>query len=286
MVRIASLNFVAALSLLSSPLSAVAVEQQVGIEIAVAPFLPVKTLVQNYAPLREYLQAKLNVPVTIISAPDYKTYYKHIEKQEYSIIITTANSAYLAWAESGYIPLLRPVVNTSPVLVIRIDQPDIQLNNLRGKTLAMSDATAIVSMQGLQMLSEAGLKPGQDVTIKNMQNHAVAVNHVITGEVDAAIVSDRAIQQMPASIRDKIKIVYTWDKVAAPGIVYLGSPNLPRKKLKQIKQAIREFAQHSAEGIKLMNDMGYGGLTPVGTEELRPLQPYGAMLKKAIASVP
>ena len=113
-------------------------EEQKGVlEIAIAPFLPVQTLVKNYAPLCVYLQSKLNEPVTIISAPDYKTYYKHIERQEYSIIITTAGSAYLAWAESGYIPLLRPVTNTSPALVIRKDQPDMQLNDLRGKTLRL-----------------------------------------------------------------------------------------------------------------------------------------------------
>jgi len=268
------------------PSSSWAEEKSAGFEIAIAPFLPVKTLVQNYAPLRDYLQNRLHQPVTIISATDYKTYYKHIEKREYAIIITTASSAYLAWTESGYIPLLRPVINTSPVLVIRKDHPDLQLNDLRGKALAMSDATAIVSMQGEQILREAGLKPGHDVTIKNMQNHAVAVNHVIAGEVAAAIVSDRAIQQMPASIRDKIKIIYTWDKIAAPGIVYLGSPNLPREKLEQIKIAILEFAQQSTEGIKLMNNMGYGGLVPVGGDELRLLQPYGVLLKKAIASEP
>jgi phosphonate transport system substrate-binding protein len=263
---------------------ALAEQQKGGLEIAIAPFLPVQTLVKNYSPLTEYLQSKLNEPVTIISAPDYKTYYRHIEKRDYAIIITTASSAWLAWTESGYIPLLRPVIYTSPVLVIRKDQPDMSLTDLRGKIVTMSDATAIVSMQGLQILSEAGLQPGQDITINNMKNHTVAVNHVISGDVAAAIVSDRAIQQMPDSIREKIKIAQTWNKVAAPGIVYLGNPNLPRDKLKQIKMAIHEFAQHSAEGIKLMNKMGYGGLTPVGKDELQSLQLYGVLLKKSIAS--
>jgi len=215
-----------------------AVEQKVGFEIGIAPFLPVKTLVQNYAPLRDYLQNRLNVPVTIVSAPDYKTYYKCIQKHDYPIIIAAANSAYLAWSESAYIPLLKPLVYTRPVVVISKDKTLNKLTELRGKSVAMSDVLAIVSMQGLQMLRAAGLEPEHDVTIRNMQNHSAAVNYVITGAVAAAIVSDRAIMQMPASVREQIKIAYAWDKAAAPGIVYMGSPDMPRDRLELIGKAI------------------------------------------------
>lgn len=263
-----------------------AVEQKVGFEIGIAPFLPVKTLVQNYAPLRDYLQNRLNETVTIVSAPDYKTYYKCIQKHEYPIIIATANSAYLAWSESAYIPLLKPLKNTRPVLVVAKGQAFKLLADLRGKTIAMPDVLAIVSMQGLQMLREAGLEPERDVTIRNMQNHSAAVNHVITGAVAAAIVSDRAIMQMPASTREQIKIAYAWDKAAAPGIVYMGSPDMPRDRLELIGKAIYEFARDTPEGVEMIKNMGYGGLTPMSAEELQPLAPYGLMLKEAMSRTP
>lgn len=257
-------------------------EQKNGFDIAIAPFLPVKTLVKNYATLRMYLQLKFNEPVTIISAPDYQTFYNRIRMREYPIIITPANSAYLAWSESGYIPLLRPLEDTMPVLIIRRNTTFLTLSELRGKSVAMSDALAIVSMQGEQMLHEAGLVPGQDVTIINLLNHAAAVNHVIAGEVSAAIVSDRALQQMPVSIQDKIIIAYTWDKVHVPGIFILGSPKLSKLKLEKIKQAIDVFANNTEEGIQLMNDFGYRGLADTNPDELKPLKYYGELLKKAM----
>ncbi|HQS56978.1 MAG TPA: PhnD/SsuA/transferrin family substrate-binding protein [Gallionellaceae bacterium] len=261
-------------------------ERNPGIEIGIAPFLPVKTLVQNYAPLREYLQNRLHEPVTIVSAPDYKTYSKCIQNRDYPIIIATANSAYLAWSDSEYIPLLQPLIYTRPVVVIAKDQELKQLSDLHGKTISMPDILAVVSMQGLQMLSEAGLVPERNVFIKNMQNHSAAVNLVITGESTAAIVSDRALLQMPPSTREKIKIAHTWEIGAAPGIVYLGSPDLPHDKLELISKAIYEFAQNTPEGKKMMKDIGYDGLIPMRPEELRPLAPYGALLKKAMANNP
>ena len=137
------------------------------------------------------------------------------------------------------------------------------------------------------MLSEAGLKPGQDVTIKNMQNHAVAVNYLIAGEVAAAIVSDRCHSANACFNQGQNKNCIHLGQSSCTGHSLSGQPDLPHDKLKQIKQTIHEFAQHSEEGIKLMNDMGYGpGLIPAGTEDMRPLQPYGALLKKAITGDP
>lgn len=276
----------AAAPLLMNAFATSAAEQKSGIEIGISPFLAVKTLVQNYAPLRDYLQIRLNEPVTIVSAPDYKTYSRCIQKREFPVIIAAANASYLAWAESAYVPLLRPLVYTRPVLVVAKDQPFKQVSELRGKTVAMPDALAVVSMQGLQMLREAGLEPERDVTVKNMQNHSVAVNFVIAGEAAAAIVSDSAVMQMPLSIRKNITIAYTWKKGAMPGIVYLGSPDMPRERLEQLSKAIYEFARDTPEGIKLMKNMGYGGLIPVAPEELRALAPYAALLKQAISGKP
>lgn len=269
--------------LLLNVMSVFAAEQTGGLVIGIAPFLPVKTLVQNYAPLRDYLEIKLNEPVSIVSAPDYKTYYKSIQKHDYEIVITNASSAYVAYTDYAYTPLLQPLNFTHPVVVIGKDQKLTDLTELRDKTIAMSDATAVVSMQGLQMLREFGLQPGRDVSIKNMQNHSAAVNYVITGEVDAAIVSDRALMQMPATIKDKVKIVYTWEQGAAPGIVYMGSPKLSGDSLKLISKSILEFVRDTPAGKKMMLDTGYGGLISVKPEDLQALAPYGILLKESLS---
>lgn len=282
MVPLTYIKITAAVLLLNA-ITVFAAEQTGGLVIGIAPFLPVKTLVQNYAPLRDYLEIKLNEPVTIVSAPDYKTYYKCIQKHDYHIIITTASSAYVAYTDYAYTPLLQPLNFTHPVVVIGKDQQITKLTELRNKTIAMSDATAVVSMQGLQMLRDFGLQPGRDVSIKNLQNHSAAVNYVITGEVDAAIVSDRALMQMPATIKDKVKVIYTWEQGAAPGIVYMGSPDMPSDRLKLINSTILEFVRSTPEGKKMMLDTGYGDLVPVNLDDLRALAPYGVLLKASLS---
>ncbi|TCV84327.1 phosphate/phosphite/phosphonate ABC transporter substrate-binding protein [Sulfurirhabdus autotrophica] len=268
---------------LGSACPAWSADKKPSIEIGIAPFLPVKTLAQNYAPMRAYLEQRLKMPVTFVTAPDYKSFNERTGKHEYPLIITVANSAYLAWSEYGYIPLLRPVIYTRPVLVVSKNQNIASLKELRGKTIGMSDALAVVSMQGMQMLREAGLESGQDVTIKNMQNHGAAINLVIAGDVAAAIVSDRALIQLPAATQDSVKIIQTWERGAVPGIIYLGSPDLPREKIEALSQAILEYARDVPEGIALMKRLGYGGLAPIDLAELRTYEPYGVLLKEAMA---
>lgn len=273
-----------AFSLLFQVMAIQAAEQKIGLEIGIAPFLPVKTLVQNYAPLRDYLQIQLQEPVSIVSATDYKAFSLAIHKLEYPIIISVANLAYLAWADDKYIPLLQPLNFTQPVVIIANSQAFRQLSDLRGKTISMTDATGILSMQGIQMLREAGLEDKRDISIKHMQNHSAAVNLVISGEAAAAIVSNRAYLQMAPAVKEQVKVVYTWEKGSAPGIIYMSSPDMPRKRREKIKNAILEFAQNTPEGKKLMSDLGYGGLQNIEPADLQTLAPYGALLKNILIS--
>ena len=275
----------AALLFLLAP-SAARSAQAEGYELAFTPFLPVHTLLQNYQPLRAYLEMRLQEPVTLVTAPSYKIFNDRLRQHVYPFVITTANSAYLAYADYGYIPLLRPAINTRPVLVVAKQSPVTTIQAIRGKILTLPDPLAIVSMQALSMLREAGLDPQRDVTIKYLSNHAAALNYVIAGEAAAAIVSDRALLQMPEASRNAVRVVQTWEAGAAPGVVYLASPEVPRARVERLRQAVVEFVRDTAEGREMIQKLGYGDLIPATTADLKALASYGAQLRAALSAVP
>jgi len=252
------------------------------IEIAIAPFLPTRTLVSNYQPLRAYLEKALREPVTIVTAPDYPTYFERIARREYPVIVTVAHSAWLAQADSGYVPMLRPAELTQPTLVVARQGRHQRVADLRGATIALPDPLAVVSAQALGMLRQHGFDPGRDVTLRHFPTHSAAVNHVLSGEVAAAIVSDRALQQMPAESQDGVRILTSWKPGAAPGVVYLANPALSRERIEQLTGALLSFATQTKEGIALMRQWGYGGLVRTSAEELAPLAPYGRWLRTEI----
>jgi phosphonate transport system substrate-binding protein len=253
------------------------------LEIAVAPFLPAHLLVKNYQPMRAYLEQHLQQPVAFITAPDYKTFYERTQRRDYAVIITVAHAAYLAYAEAGYVPMLLPVNTTQPVLIVTADSTLQQPRDLLGKVVALPDPLAIISMQGIEMLQETGLDPDKTVSLRYFPNHSAAVNYVIAGEVAASIVSDRALLQMPDTTRQQVRIIHHRTKGAAPGVVYLASPDLPPQRIAQLRQTIMKFVRETPEGIEFITALGYGGLAPATAEDMKPLAAYGAMFKKVLS---
>jgi phosphonate transport system substrate-binding protein len=253
-----------------------------GLEIGIAPFLPARTLAQNYQPLRDFLEQRLREPVLIVTAPDYRIFHERIRNHEYPLLITVANSAYLAHTESGYRPLLQPLVPTRPVLVVRRSSKLKELRDLKGQTLALPNPLAIIAMQADDWLRSAGLQPGRDLQIQHHATHSAAVNHVASGSVAAAIVSDRALQQMAAGVREVVHVVQTPEQYAAPGVVYLAGPKLSPERADRLQTLIVEFSQSPA-GQSLMKEWGYQALVTVTTNQLAPLAPYGQQLRSALS---
>lgn len=253
-----------------------------GIEVAIVPFLPPRTLVGNYQPMRAHLEQSLREPVTIITAPDYLTFFERTARRNYQIVVTLAHAAWLAHTDAGYQPILRPVGLTYPVTVVARDSPWTKLKDLRGRALALPDSLAVISAQAMEMLRQGGFDPGRDFSLRHYPTHSAAINHVVTGEAAAAVVSNRALQQMAAETRAVVRVIDSWERGAAPGVVWLADPALPRERAEQIAAAVLAFTESSAEGRALMQQWGYGGLARASPDDLRALAPYGQWLRTEI----
>jgi phosphonate transport system substrate-binding protein len=253
------------------------------LEIGIAPYLPVRILVRSYQPLRAHLEHELGEPVEIVTAPDYRSFHQRIDHREYPLVITVVNSAYLAYRDVGYVPMLQPLHATYPILVTLQSSAAHGLAELRGKSLALPDPLAVISMQALSLIGEAGLHAGRDIHLRHMPTHSAAVNHVLTGEVAAAIVSNRALQQMSQDVRGRVRVAQSWEQHAVPGIVYLASPRLSHERRTRLIDAIVAFT-HSPKGRAMMQTFGYGELVPASARDLEAFAAYGSMLKAALAA--
>lgn len=256
------------------------------IELAIAPYLSARTLISNFQPLRAYLEEQLHTPIIVVTAPDYRVFQERIRKHAYPVIITVAHSAWLAHIESGYIPLLQPVVKTRPVLVVRKTSPIRTIDALRHHEIALPDPLAIITMQALPLLRAAGLDPSRDIRLRHMPTHSAAVNLVLNGEAAAAIISDRALQQMPAPTQNRLRRLDPWTAEAFPGVVYMARPDLPNDQVAKLTRAILNFSRDTPQGRRLMTLWGYERLVPVTEKDLAPVAAYGKQLQGALIALP
>ena len=252
------------------------------IEMSISPFLPPHVLLTNYAPMRAHLERELQQPVSLVTAPDYRTYNERILRGEPAFLIAVASSAQLAIEDKGYVPFLRPEIYTRPILIVAQDSDIQRVTDLHGRLIVTTDRMAVVAMQGIEMLHKAGLTPDRDVTLRHLANHAAAINYVISHDADAAIVSDRALMQMPTAQQQSVRKISDWKPGAAPGVVYLARADISAEQVARMKSAISEFVANTDEGRAMMEATGYGNLVTTDAKELSFLAPYAAELRSLL----
>lgn len=259
---------------LSFPLS---VQASKGLEIAIFPYLPTPTLLERYQPLRIYLQQQLGESVTLVSAPDYPSFFERTQRREYQIVITAAHAARWAEVEAGYRPLLRPGFDTNAILLVRKDSWYRDIKDLRGKTIATPGPFAIVSQLGAEWLRKAGLNPGQEVTLQSNFTHATAMHAVAEGVTDAALISNRAFVAAKSELKDRVHSLGQ-SKDGGPGVVYLAHPAMSEQRVAAFKAAVLTFVK-TPEGKAFVASLGYDTLREIKPGELAMLDPYVRELK-------
>lgn len=243
------------------------------LELAVLPYLPGRTVLELYKPLRIYLENRLGVTVSLVTAPNVPTFMRRTQRREYPFVITSSHGARLAQLEAGYIPLLRPNRDTHLLLLTKNKSKINALSDLRGKKIAFPDPLAFVSLLGPNTLRAYGLERGKDFTLVSENNHASAMHAVLTGDADAAIVSDRAFVAAISSVKQQLKEIAV-PAAGFPGVVYLANENIPGGRVDAVVAAILAFVNETPQGRQFMNSLGYDTLRPLTRDELNAMDAF------------
>ncbi|MEJ2693158.1 MAG: PhnD/SsuA/transferrin family substrate-binding protein [Candidatus Thiodiazotropha sp.] len=249
-------------------------------EIAIFPYLSPQKLVQLYQPLAQNLGVILDHPVRVVSAPDYVSFMSRIANQEYLLVVTASHMARMAQLDSNYISILRPITDLEAVAVVPRASPLRNLSELRGATVGVPSRIALITQIAVALLRDAGLEPGQDVTLVYHPTHSSAVMEVVNGLADAAVVSSRAMNQIGEKLGDKVRVLSDSSKLngtvpgQAPPIIYQVSSELDNPARDELAKMISNFANHTDEGRAFINQFGYQGLRPLTLGELEAMDPF------------
>ena len=263
-----------------SVLSAQAANAEEPLEIGIWPYMSTRALLETYQPMQVYLEQRLHRPVLFVTAPDQKTFVERTQKGEYRFVVTAPHFARLAQMDAGYVPMLRAKRNASGVFVVDKNSTLHRVDELRGKTVTMTDRITLMSMLGLQSLRDYGLEPGRDVTVHYSLSHNSAVLAVLRGESAAAATSLAILGQMPDDVKNSVKVLAITGEVKP--VVYLANPQVPEQEIHDMTQILLDFAGRTPEGVQFMSDLGYQGLRPPTDVEMQRIDPYVVELRKLL----
>lgn len=248
------------------------------LDMGIFPYFSTRALLDLYQPMRAYLARELGQPINLFTALSFKAYADQTRVGAYDILVTPPHFARLAQRESGYIPLTVYTRELRAVVVVSHRSTIHNLQDLRGKTIAMPNRLALVAIMGQHLLQNVGLRP-EDVSLLEMPTHNTAVLAVQRGEVEAAITERVALTQMPEALRQAVRIIA--QAPAAPHVMILAHPRLGAARIESIKRALLNFPG-TREGRQFFNESGFEGLRLVNDSDLRTLDPYQKELRRLL----
>ena len=213
--------------------------------LGIVPYLSTRNLLAIHQPLARSLEASLQQPVQIQTAPDYDTFVKRLVRGDFDLAIAPPHYARLAIREYGYQALLAHKAPIRGVLVTARAQPLASADGLRGKTIAIADRSALLVIVGTAALADLGLREDKDYRFVEAPSHASALHSAVSGKAAAALVTQTALLLAPAELqRDAV----VWRELAQiPGQFYVAHNRLPDARQKAIKAALLAF-ERSTEG--------------------------------------
>ena len=235
------------------------------LRFGVVPYLPARRLAVLFEPVRAFFERQLQTPVQFHLAPDYAAHLDMLRRHDYDLTADALIFSRIAQRQFGYLPLARTQAPLQPVLVTRrTGAPITALSALRGQTVAVSDGLATLTVIGTRYLRDNGLRPGTEVRIRIAGSHANAMQLVLLGQAQAAVVSLTALRQADPAVVAQLQVIRELP-AALSAVVYLLSPKLAHL-APTLAPALLNFANQHPAGRAFIEPLGHQGLLPVGAE--------------------
>lgn len=262
---------------------AIAAEAPGGVGMGVFPYLSTRALLDLYEPVRVLLQAELNRPTNLFTAPSFKAYADRTQAGEYDVLVTPPHLARLAQREAGYIPLTMVTRELRGVVVVAKTSPIQTLHDLKGKRIATPNKIALVTIVGGQLLRDNGLVNDVNTLIEDVGSHTNAVLAVQRGEAEAALTENAVLQQIPEDLRNSVRIIAQTQRL--PHVMFLAHPRLGQAGVERMRALLLRFS-NTAEGRTFLKISGFEGMRSIDEADMKSVDPFIKELKRMLEVMP
>ena len=252
--------------------------EQAPLRIGIIPYLTPSILINLFQPIRQHLEMELGQSVELYTAPDVRSFAKRTLKPDFDILITAAHQARLAQIEGGYLPGVRFNGPLHASILVANESPNIRLEDLKGRRIAITDRSILVNIATLKILADRGIAE-QDLTFIPVNSQNSAILSVARHEADAAIIAHFALDQSPAEQRNAVRAIY--QSVALPNVMLMLSPKLESAQRKRIIHSLLNLPQ-TPDGAHFLEKSRFGGIQTIEDAVMKSLDVYQPETRKQL----
>lgn len=248
------------------------------LQFGIMPSQSALTLMRAYAPLKSYLEHTLKREIIISTAPSFPEFLRRTGANEYDFVLTSPHFAKLAEDQHEWVRLARLQGNQRGVFLVEKTSPPKKITDLSGKTLAIRDNLALVTLLGEQELTEKGFSPKHsNISFINSPSYTSAALSVIRGTADAALISEAAFNKLPAADKNHLRVLaYT---KAAPNLMLMGNPRLGENDITHLRDALLHFNK----GAAFSNNTSHGNFDLITEQDMRFAASFVTVLQQRLS---
>ncbi len=224
--------------------------------LAIQPILSPEVIKKNYQPLADYLSKETGHTITIKTQRNFLFYWTKMRKGKkgFDLVLDAAHFTDYRIKTQGYTVLAKLPDTVSFSIVTSEDNFILDEEELIGLRVATMPSPSLGSLR----LEELFSNPMRIPIYIWESNTTVAVEKIISGKIDAAIIPTRL-----ASTYDNLNIVLTTDPVPHMGLS--ASPEVPADVVEKIRLALIS-ADTTDTGKKMLAALKVDNFVPANSE--------------------
>ena len=213
--------------------------------LAIQPILPQVELKKSFQPLADYLSQETGQTIVITTQRNFLFYWTKMRKNKkgFDLVLDAAHFTDYRVKTQGYTVLAKFPDTVSFSIVTSEDNFILDQEELIGLRVATMPSPGL----GALRLEELFPNPVRTPLYIWEQNTSVAVEKIVSGKIDAAIIPTRL-----ASTYDNLNIVLTTEPV--PHMALSASPDVPAEVVEKIRQALLS-ANTKENGKKMLTKL-------------------------------
>lgn len=249
--------------------------QQQEVVFGVYPYLTPTQIVEQFAPLRQYLAETLGRPVTMVSAPDFPAFIERTKKGEYDLAFTAPHMGRLAEKRDGYRHLAQTGYQIVVVVLARRDGGIASLDDLRGGSIAVGSRNSMTWQIVVEALKKRGLAPGKDIRLVETASFSNVMQAVLHGEATAAGTGTLLWDTASDEQRRTLRAIYR--SAPVPGFLLMAGPRLDEAEQRKLREALPGFGK-TPGGAAYFRATQHLDFRPVDAATMKRIDPFVAGL--------
>lgn len=250
--------------------------------IGVLPNIPTAQLAPSYEHLRQYLERGGESKVRIVIPANFKAFFDATMRGDYDLAVSAPNLARVAQADRNMQPLVIYEPRINALFVTPIETTVNSPRDVRERAVAFANPTSLVALYGQQWLRQQGMEPGKDYEIKPARTDLGVGRMLLSGDAVAAIMSNGEFRSLPPEESARLKIFEVFARV--PNFVVLAHPRLERERMARLKSQLKVFIADKDSGAAFSRTTGITGMTEPDEAQLRELDVFTPITRRAMSN--